>query len=212
MVRAIGLLLLVLLSVLPWRSAVGDERVEFFERNVRPQLLANCTHCHGAEQQESGLRLDSREAMLAGGDRGPAIVPGDPEASLLLRVVRHAEEDLEMPPEEEPLAAEAIAQLAKWIAEGAIWPEHEATIGADTPVDRLEELRDSHWAFQPVGSPIPPEVGALVADRGDEGYEDDIDNDIDRFVVARLAAAGLKPGRRASRRTLVRRVYFDLLG
>jgi len=182
--------------------AATEEQIHFFERNVRPLLLDKCTACHGPEQQEGELRLDSRSAILQGGDRGPAIVPGNADESLLLQAVRHQEEDLEMPPESEPLSTEEIAALARWVNEGAVWPEGSSTIGGDTPTDRLEELRESHWSFRPMQRPTPPEIKDPAWAR----------NAVDQFIASRQQEAGLTPANEASRRTLARRVYFDLIG
>lgn len=178
-----------------------SEQISFFEKRVRPLLLENCTHCHGAEQQEGGLRLDSRNALLKGGDRGPAVIPEDAKNSLLVHAVRHSE-DLEMPPDEEPLSEQHVADLARWINDGAAWPKDEQRIGAGTPIDRIAEIRGSHWSLQPVERPLPPESKESQWAK----------NDIDRFVLARLEKANLLPSATATRRDLVRRVYFDLIG
>ena len=183
--------------------APSEEQVHFFERNVRPLLLENCTSCHGVEQQEAELRLDSRAAMLTGGDRGPAIVPGSAEESLLMLAVRHdEEEDLAMPPELDKLSDEQIGALAKWINDGAAWPKDAARIGADTPSDRIDEIRESHWSFRPMERPTPPAVQKQGWPR----------NEVDHFILARQEEAGLVAAEEAGRRTLARRVYFDLIG
>jgi len=184
-------------------TAYSDEQLEFFERNVRPLLLEKCTACHGDEQQEGELRLDSHVALLEGGDRGPAVVPGNSKESLLILAVLHdEEEDLAMPPDSEPLSKEEIDALAKWIDDGAAWPKDVARIGADTPTDRLEELKESHWAFRPVAKPALPSVENTSWPR----------NDIDRFILAAQEKAGVVAAPEASRRTLVRRAFFDLIG
>lgn len=180
-----------------------EEQLHFFERNVRPLLLESCTSCHGEEQQEAELRLDSRAAMLEGGDRGPAIIPGNSAESLLILAVLHDEdEDLEMPPELDQLESNKIAALAKWIDDGAPWPADTERIGADTPSDRIDELRESHWSFRPMKRPTPPSVKNNSWPR----------NDIDHFTLARQEEAGVEATADADRRTLVRRVYFDLIG
>ena len=182
-------------------DATANEQAELFERHVRPQLLEHCTACHGPEQQESSLRLDSREAMLEGGLRGPAIVPGNSTESLLIRAIRHAEIDLQMPPEAEPLGPAAIDKLARWIDQGAPWPG-SLPLAEVSPSQRIEEIRQSHWAFLPPIAPLPPVVE----------QEDRLDNPIDRFIVAKLEAAKLQPVPPADRRTLIRRATFDLTG
>lgn len=193
----------VALGFLTSTAAFADDQAAFFERNVRPLLLEHCTACHGEEQQEAELRLDSLAAMLEGGDRGPAIEPGNAKESLLILAVRHDEdEDLAMPPELDKLADAEIVALAKWINDGAIWPEGTVRIGADTPTDRMDELRESHWSFRPMQRPTPPAVQKATWLR----------NDVDRFILARQEEAGLTPANGASRRTLVRRAFFDLIG
>ena len=142
-----------LISLLPIDSARADpdaEKIEFFERKIRPLFVQTCTQCHGDEVQENGLRLDSRAALLKGGQSGPALVPGDAERSLLMLAVRHRDEDLKMPPEGGRLPDHEIASLEKWINEGAAWPQSDESISA-APMDRLEELRAGHWAFRPIG-------------------------------------------------------------
>ncbi|WP_435022479.1 PSD1 and planctomycete cytochrome C domain-containing protein [Tundrisphaera sp. TA3] len=169
-----------------------------FEREVRPVLLKSCVKCHGDKKQESGLRLDARPALIRGGDGGPAIVPGDPAASLLIRAIDH-EGDLAMPPGRKLLPAEVDA-LKRWVERGAPWP------GGDTPVPvRSGEITEDdrrHWSFQPVGDPPAP----TTTDRSWPRTE------IDRFILARIEAAGIRPASPADRRALIRRATFDLTG
>lgn len=180
----------------------SDEKNQFFETQVRPPLLKHCAKCHGAKEQNGELRVDSLAALLKGGDRGPAIVPGKAGQSLLIRAIRHDDEDLQMPPEGKRLDKQTIAALVKWINDGAAWPKGDVASASSSPIDRLEEIRASHWAFQPITRPEPPAVHNTAWMR----------NAVDRFVLARLEAAGLTPSPRADRRTLIRRAYFDLLG
>src|SRR5947209_733677 len=98
--------------------AAGDDPETFFELKVRPVLAGSCVKCHGAAKASGGLRLDSREAMLKGGENGPAVVPGDPENSPLVQAVRHDDESFKMPPDK-PLPEAARADLAAWVAAGA---------------------------------------------------------------------------------------------
>src|SRR5262249_25777369 len=149
--------------------------------------------CHGPKKQESGLRLDSRAALLRGGAGGPVIVPGDPDRSRLLAAVRH-EGDLQMPPSSK-LRDHEIAALAQWIKQGAPWPG-EATVRRAGPAPRRL------WSLQPVRDPAPPAVRDTVWPL----------TTVDRFVLARLEAQGLKPVRLADKRTLLRRATFDLTG
>ena len=171
----------------------SPEQLEHFERHVRPLLVEKCQGCHGAQKQFAGLRLDSPEGVLAGGDSGPAVVPGKPAGSEMSRRLSHPDDDVRMPPPEagERLSAAEIAAIEAWIAAGAPWPENVPSVD-----DRAERHR-THWAFQPL--PPPP------ADFADPSA-------IDRFVDERLAAAGLARSPEADRRTLVRRVTYDLTG
>jgi mono/diheme cytochrome c family protein len=180
-------------------APAADANAHFRDR-VRPVLEANCfaCHSHAAKKAKGGLVLDSRDAVLKGGDSGPAVVPGKPGESLLLKTVRH-DGDVHMPPSGK-LAAEDVATLDEWVKQGAVWP------GGDTPATAKARPRGvitdedrRWWAFQPLKPVNPPVVG-------------DVPHPIDRFVRARLAAEGLSPSPQADRRALVRRVTFDLTG
>lgn len=175
-------------------QATDANEVRAFEQHVRPLLLGKCLPCHGPSKQEGGLRLDSRAAILRGGDSGPAAVPGNPHDSLLVQAVLR--QDLEMPPEQELSEAEQ-AHLVDWIARDLVWPEHDPLI-RPTARSITEEDRQ-WWAFQPVKKPpMPREPGSH--------------HPIDAFVRARLAKQDMQPAREADRLTLVRRLYFNLLG
>lgn len=175
--------------------------VEFFEKNVRPILVENCYACHSAETKVSGgLRVDDRIGLLEGGNAGPAVVPGEPDDSLLLAAVRY-EEGLEMPPKKQ-LSAEHIAVLETWIQRGAAWPATEVSAHQTGNNDEYDRLRKEHWAWQPLTNPLAPEV-----------YNPQWPSSaIDRFVLAKLEKAGLQPGQDADKRALLRRVTFDLTG
>lgn len=191
------LLSLVVLCVLPAslraERPLPKQELEFFEQHVRPLLANKCIKCHGRDKQEGNLRLDTSAAALAGGDSGVAIVPGDPDSSLLIEALRY--ESLEMPPEG-PLSGAEVDVMRRWVEMGAPWPEHG-------PLERefSADAKD-FWSFQPVGHPKVP-----VLD--DSGWSQ---NAIDRFIYRKLASEGLKPARPAARGALVRRVYYDLLG
>ncbi len=206
--RAAGGFLLILFAgtvlivggVVP-AAAATPEPFDFFESKIRPLLVQNCYGCHSASAKPrfANLHLDSREGMLRGGDRGPALVPGDPDASRLIQAVRH--EELKMPPTE-PLAPRQIAALARWVEMGAPWPQDsEDKQAADDPVDDSTE-RLKHWAWQAV---MPAQSGGAEAARGTV-------SEIDRLVRARLDAAGLTAAGEADRYTLLRRITFDLTG
>jgi hypothetical protein len=175
----------------------APEAIAFFETRIRPVLAEQCLSCHGSKTQNSGLRLDSREAILEGGFiEGPGVYLDDPAGSPLLLAVRH-EIDIKMPPEGK-LAEEQIADLERWVSLGIPWPD-DATI--HTPEDAAD-LADQHWAFKSVGNPEPPEVSDPAR----------ISSPIDAFILARLDEQGISPSPRADRRTLLRRVTFDLIG
>lgn len=190
----VAVLLTVVLHI---DSSYADERVKQFEQHVRPTLVHHCVQCHGATKQEGGLRLDSLEHILAGGDSGPALESGAPTESLLLEALRY--ESYEMPPTGQ-LPESVAAQFEAWIGQGAYWPEHAAELRAETGSISAEDR--AWWAFQPVQSVEPPTVE----------NPDWCRNEVDQFVLERMAAANITPAPRANPRTLVRRLYFDLIG
>jgi hypothetical protein len=174
------------------------EDLAFFENRIRPLLVEHCQKCHGAKKQESGLRLDHREMMLAGGDRGAAIDLANAGASLLLKAVRH-EGDLKMP--EKKLPQPAIADLTEWIRRGAPWPA-EAKGTATVRSGPITKEERQFWSFQP-----PKEVP--LPDVKDASR---ISSPIDRFITAAWEKNGLAPSIPADKRTLLRRATFDLTG
>lgn len=182
-------------------SSVEADRNAFFEKNIRPILVQRCQSCHSekSDQQEGGFLIDSREALLKGGDRGPAIVPGDVEKSLLIQAVRHTDPDLLMPPTER-LNDEAVAMLEAWIRMGAPFPADQVVKTAGKPSDPIEGR--SHWAFQPLSPVRIPDVANTEWCR----------NDIDRFVLAELQATGMVPVPESTDYDLVRRLTFQITG
>ncbi len=184
------------------RKAFPPEAIEFFESRVRPILVDNCIKCHGTKKQSSGLRLDSREAVLEGGDSGPAVVAGKPAESLLIQAVAHSHKELKMPPSGK-LAEPSVAALREWVALGAPWPAGSADKAAKAQgAAPGDDASATHWAFQPVRPVSPPAVKDRTWIR----------SPVDRFVLARLEAAGLTPSPRADKRSLVRRATIDLWG
>ena len=187
------------------RAVTAEEGgVEISAAAVRSLLASRCGKCHDDATAKGGLSLASAAGLLAGGDSGPAIVPGKPEESLLLAAVGYADDRVQMPPDGKLSAAE-IKSLSEWVMQGAPWPAAGAPAGA--PVARAAPRRitdadRAHWAFQPVHDEAPPEVADEAWPRGA----------IDRFILARLEAAGLPPVEPADKRTLLRRVTFDLTG
>ena len=187
------------LSVAAAADSASPEDIEYFEKNIRPVLAENCYVCHGPQLQQKGLRLDSREAVLKGGARGPALVPGEPGLSLLMRVVRH--EGLVMPPAGK-LQDGQIAALEKWIAMGAPWPKEAAQPLETGDPGFYEQITREHWSFQPVAKPDVP----AVRDAAWSGHP------VDRFILASQEEKGLHPSEPAGRRTLARRLSFVLTG
>jgi len=178
------------------------QEAEFFEKRIRPVLHENCLGCHGPEKQKGGLRLDSRPAMLEGGDSGPVIIPGQPEESLLLKAVRHTEKDLQMPPSKAgpKLPESTIADFAAWVQAGAAWPQGDAvTVPARKEVFNLEARKQRlPWIWQtPQAQPVPETAGAT---------------EVDQFISAKLATQGLAPAPAADDLTWFRRASFAITG
>jgi hypothetical protein len=186
-------------AALPLAAAEADNPGEFFELHVRPVLAKNCYTCH-TESQMGGLRLDSRERALKGGNSGPAILPGDAERSLLIQAVSQTHARLKMPPGGK-LKDDEIAGLKAWVNAGAVWPETGPVIAVKSDYKITAEQR-AFWAFQPVRNPEPPQVREAAWVKGP----------VDRFILAGLEARGLTPVRAADKRTLIRRATFDLIG
>ncbi len=179
------------------------QAAEFFERSVRPVLAENCFNCHSERKQKAGLRVDSRQALLMGGESGPAIVPGHPDQSLLLKAL-HYQDELKMPPKGQ-LHKEHIVALTNWIQQGAPWPE---TAHVVRPVVQDKSFKilpkdRAFWSFQPIADPPAPSSGMRSSWAK---------TDIDRFVDAKLIEKGLRPVGPADKRTLIRRATFDLIG
>ncbi len=191
-------------AVFLWISALGLSCADLvnaqaqqpsFSEEVLPLLRAHCVHCHGPDEEKSGLRLDTAGWLLAGGNRGPAVLPGKPEESLLIRVLESGGDIPQMPADGSPLSADQIGLVRAWIAAGAPATQEELA----TPP---RSIRSEHWAFQPLSAVEPPAVA-------NEAW---IRNPIDRFILARLEEAGLSPSPEAERTTLIRRLSLDLTG
>jgi Protein of unknown function (DUF1549)/Protein of unknown function (DUF1553)/Planctomycete cytochrome C len=185
-----------------------SEKLEFFESKVRPLLVEHCYECHseGAEAKgtlKAGLQVDSLADLKKGGDSGPAIAPGDPAKSLIIEAVNYRNDDMAMPPKKK-LDDAQIQILTEWVKMGAPWPGSDHAMSAplgDEPYD-WEKFRTNHWSFRPIVKSGPPEVTDAAWAK----------SEIDRFVLARLEAAGLKPNVRAERNLVVRRAFLDLTG
>ncbi len=180
---------------------------EFFEQKIKPLLSETCYECHSEKKQESGLRLDSYAAFARGTDTGPIVVPGEPDSSRMVAAIRYAGE-IKMPPDMK-LFPEEIDLLTEWIRAGAHWP-HDPSEEAAPPAPekvydadgRMAEAKRTHWAFQPAKMPEVPAVSNPAWPR----------NEVDRFILAKLDEKGLAPSPEADRRTLIRRLYYDLIG
>src|SRR5437868_517784 len=195
------------------QAAAPPASGDFFEARIRPLLAANCYDCH-TDQRMGGLRLDSREALLKGGRSGPAIVPGDPDKSLLIAAVRQTGA-LKMP-KGSVLTADDVSALVEWVRAGAVWsaaPARSASNGAPAatpaaaaasaaPAYVIKPEQRAFWSFQPLRRPAPPRVA----------HESWPKTDIDRFVLAGLEQNGLAPVGPADKRTLIRRATLDLPG
>jgi mono/diheme cytochrome c family protein len=231
----------MLLAALPLALQVGSEAsgqalrqgsgqapgtaasAEFFEASVRPVLAANCYDCH-ADERMGGLRLDSREALLKGGRSGPALVPGDPDESLIIKAVRQSSEKLKMP-KGGRLRPEEIEALTAWVRAGAPWFNASAAAAtgggaaatapvaaaasaarsdaaAAVPAYIIKPEQRAFWSFQPLSTPPVPAVSHTSWAK----------SDIDRFILARLEKEGMAPVRAADKRTLLRRATLDLTG
>jgi mono/diheme cytochrome c family protein len=200
------------------QAPAGAASSEFFEAKVRPVLAANCYDCH-TDLRSGGLRLDSRDAMLKGGRSGPAIVPGDPDKSLLVEAVRQTNDKLKMP-KGGRLKPDEVDALVEWIRAGAVWPSLAVTNTATAseakpsvastpaasppkpPLYVITPEQRAFWSFQPIRKPAAPAVSHGAWPK----------TDIDRFVLARLEKEGLAPVGAADKLTLLRRATLDLTG
>ena len=177
-------------------AACAAEGDEFFESRVRPILVGHCYACH-SEKVKGGLRMDSRDALLKGGDTGPALVPGKPEKTRLIEAITYKNVDLQMPPKGK-LPEKAIADLTTWVAMGAPWPGSAAVAKDEKSEFNLAQRKARHWAWAPVQDPPIPHGRC--------------DEPIDRFIFAKLDAAKLKAAPRAEPLALLRRIHFDITG
>ncbi len=188
-------------------QAFNPQDLAFFETKIRPVLVEHCYGCHSAKSDsiKAGLRVDSRQALLRGGDSGPSIEPGDVDTSLLLGAIRY--EDYEMPPQGK-LDASVIADFVDWIQRSAPWPdEPEPTTETSTAkIFDLEQRRAEHWAWQPVRDSSPPDVSSNAAGALTRP------SDVDRFLLAKLEQQGISPAPGVDRPALARRIAMDITG
>ncbi len=195
--------------LLPIAAIAADESdAVFFREKVQPILADNCFKCHSheANKMKGGLVVDSRAALLNGGDTGAAFVPGKPEASLLIKAIRYEDDDLQMPPNKgttKKLSDPQIATLTEWVRRGAPWPEEPKGQKMTTrPRGGISEEDRKWWAIQPLSQPQAPKVD-------DHGWGR---NEVDAFVFQKLAEAKLAPAPQAAPEQFCRRIYFDLVG
>lgn len=169
------------------------EQIDFFEKQIRPVLAAQCWNCHGDKKAESGLRLDSRDAFLKGGDRGEIVTPREATAGLLMHAIRR-DGELQMPPNGR-LSNEQIAAFARWIEWGLPWTQ-------ETAGSAIAQAWRGHWAFQPLTKPRIPKIA-----------DDDWSRSpIDRFILQKQSPGDANLRSRAERHVLIRRATFDLIG
>lgn len=198
-----------LTAIIPYTLFAADPdaaRLAFFEKKIRPVLVEQCQRCHSTEAEKAGklkgsLLVDTRAGLLAGGDSGPAIVPGKPDESSLLASLRY-DGDTRMPPKGK-LPDAVIADFEKWIRDGAIDPRgNNSATRPKKSFDQTVEEGRKFWAYRPVTKPVVPAVKARNWPK----------NTIDAFILAKLEAAGLSPSPETDRRTLIHRLYQDVTG
>jgi len=205
MILSLRRLSVITLFCLPLADAgaaddAANRQEQFFEERVRPLLIERCYECHGDKKQESNLRLDSLSSVVRGGDSGAAAVARNVDESLLIQAVHG---DLAQMPPDEPLTEDEIAILEKWVAMGLPWTTGDAP-AAPSLGDQIaiKKAAETHWAFQPLQTPAVPKSEGTVTPR----------SPIDAFVNQGIAEAKLTPAPQADRRTLLRRLSFDLIG
>ena len=207
-ILSICLAIIAVLTLDPRQSQA--DKVDF-RRDIAPILEERCWYCHGEEEQESDLRLDRRAKMLRGGNSGlSAVVPGKPEKSYLIEVVRHLDPDVKMPPDEDKMPAKEVDLLTRWIKEGAVWPGQ---------MDAVAREESDHWSFQQVVRPKVPEptaraAGAAANQQNPSPAASAVGsrNPIDAFLLKSLATHDLSFSERTDPRSLIRRASIVLTG
>ena len=201
-----AILLLAIAALIARGGETAGASQEFFEKKIRPVLVEHCYKCHSSQSEKlkGKLRVDSHSALLKGGETGPALVPGNPDKSLLVEAVLYTNQDLQMPPKAK-LSEAVIQDIVAWVAKGAPWTdEKEKDMQPVTDDKKLDydKLRKEHWAFQPIKQNQAPQVKDNAWPLGP----------IDRFILARLEQKELAPAPTAGKGVLLRRVTFDLIG
>jgi len=213
--RSLGIIALLCLSGIvqsatPFVAAADKPtpaQLEFFESKIRPVLVEKCYSCHNSTTLTEGdLAVDSREAVLEGGASGPILIPGRPTQSRLLAILRHEVPGMKMPQGDVKLSDAVIADFEKWIADGAPdprdTPPSEAELTQATSWDTVFAKRKQEWCWQPIRAIPAPEIPGNTWSQ----------HAVDRFILTQLQAHELQPGVQADSRTLVRRLYFTLIG
>lgn len=182
-------------------SGYANSEFDFFEKKIRPVLIENCIECHGEKKQKGGLRLDFKQAWQIGGDSGSAIIPHKPQASLIVKAVEYKEKKLEMPPDGK-LPESVIADIKKWIAQGALDPRDNHSIKLENKNEISIEEGKEFWSFKPVQvTPAQPD------DEKGWAY-----NEVDKYLLQKMESHGVAPVEDTDRASLIRRLYYDLIG
>jgi len=195
-----NLIAISLVAFTTTRLSAQETGAEFFEKKIRPVLVEHCYKCHSrqAGKERGGLLLDTREALRRGGDSGPAIVPGKPSESVLIKSMRHTDAKLKMPKSAAKLPDHVLADFERWVEIGAPDPRDEKAVAKSIDFDAARK----HWAYQPIRKPALPPVKNQAW----------VKSPIDAHMLARLEEKALTPSPSADPRTLIRRLYFDLIG
>ena len=183
--------------------AFPAEDLEFFEKRIRPLLAERCYECHSADAKKlkGGLHLDSRDGVLKGGETRPAVVPGQPDKSLLIEAVRYGNQDLQMPPKSR-LSETQVADLIEWVKRGAPWPTEATNQRVAKQGFDVQKRKQEHWSWQPPrAEPVPAVKNPAWSSQP-----------VDRFILAKLEEKQLQPAPAAEPHTLLRRLHFDLTG
>ena len=184
-------------------EAFATEDLEFFEKRIRPLLAERCYECHsaGAKKLKGGLHLDSRAAVIKGGETRAAVVPGQPDKSLLVSAVRYGNQDLQMPPKSR-LSDAQTSDLAEWVRRGVPWPLENTTARVAVTGFDVQQRKQAHWSWEPPRMTPTPAVK-------NAGWSS---QPVDRFILAKLEEKQLAPASTAEPRALFRRLHFDLIG
>lgn len=190
----------------PYLSIFSDEHLDFFEKKIRPIFAEKCYSCHSVEAEKNkklkgGFYIDMREGLMRGGEGGPAVVPGSPDESFLMKTIRHEIVDMQMPPKNGKLTEQEIADVETWIKNGCVDPRTGAP-----PIDHEKQIdfekAKKFWAFRPF------QVSAIPSVKNKQWPRNPIDN----FVLSKLEEKGIPVANVASRNTLARRAYMNLTG